>query len=201
MDFKDRLKDLRKRRGYSQAALADKLGLSKSTIGAYETGDIVPSIEALELIADFFGVDLDYLAGRNIRPRALDAIRIKVYGSIPAGIPLEAIEDVIGWEEISPEMTFGGKEYFGLKVKGDSMLPKYLDGDIIIVQRQTNCDSGDDCVVYVNGNEATLKKVIKRRDCIVLQPLNTQYEPMIYSYDEGEKVRIAGVVKELRRKI
>lgn len=63
MNFKERLKELRKRRGLSQVALAKKLGLSKSTIGAYETGDIKPSIDALNLIADFFNVNLDYLNG------------------------------------------------------------------------------------------------------------------------------------------
>lgn len=65
MEFKERLKELRKKRGYSQAQLAEKLGLSKSTIGAYETGDIKPSIEALNLIADFFNVDIDYLLGKE----------------------------------------------------------------------------------------------------------------------------------------
>ena len=65
MDFKERLKDLRKMKGLSQVALADRLGLSKSTIGAYETGDITPSLEALNLIADFFNVDIDYLLGKE----------------------------------------------------------------------------------------------------------------------------------------
>ena len=65
MDFKERLKELRKKRGYSQVVLAEKLGLSKSTIGAYETGDIKPSVEALELIADFFNVNMSYLMGEE----------------------------------------------------------------------------------------------------------------------------------------
>ena len=65
MEFKDRLKELRKKRGLSQVTLAERLGLSKSTIGAYETGDITPSVEALNAIADFFNVDLDYLLGKE----------------------------------------------------------------------------------------------------------------------------------------
>jgi len=65
MELKDRLKELRKKRGLSQVALAERLGLSKSTIGAYETGDITPSVEALNAIADFFNVDLDYLLGKE----------------------------------------------------------------------------------------------------------------------------------------
>lgn len=69
MDFKDRLKELRKTKGLSQVALADRLGLSKSTIGAYETGDITPSVEALEMIADFFNVDMNYLLGKEDQSR------------------------------------------------------------------------------------------------------------------------------------
>ncbi len=65
MEFKDRLRELRKKRGMSQVALAERLGLSKSTIGAYETGDITPSVEALNTIADFFNVDIDYLLGKE----------------------------------------------------------------------------------------------------------------------------------------
>ena len=65
MDFKERLKELRKKRGYSQVALAEKIGVSKSTIGAYETGDIKPSIEVLETLADFFNVNLSYLMGEE----------------------------------------------------------------------------------------------------------------------------------------
>ena len=70
MDFKDRLKDLRKAKGLSQVALAERLGLSKSTIGAYETGDITPSVEALNTIADFFNVDMDYLLGKEEQSRS-----------------------------------------------------------------------------------------------------------------------------------
>lgn len=69
MDFKDRLKDLRKAKGLSQVALAERLGLSKSTIGAYETGDITPSVEALNTIADFFNVDMNYLLGKEEQSR------------------------------------------------------------------------------------------------------------------------------------
>lgn len=69
MDFKDRLKELRKAKGLSQVVLAERLGLSKSTIGAYETGDITPSLDALNMIADFFNVDMDYLLGKEEQSR------------------------------------------------------------------------------------------------------------------------------------
>ena len=65
MDFKERLKELRKRKGLSQVALAERLGMSKSTIGMYETGDIKPSLEALNALADFFNVNISYLMGEE----------------------------------------------------------------------------------------------------------------------------------------
>ena len=115
---------------------------------------------------------------------------------MPAGVSIDAIEDIVDWEDIPTEWLNGGREYFGLKVKGDSMYPKYMEGDTIIVRKENDCESGQDCVVYVNGYDATLKKVIKKQDCIIWQPLK------IYDYnDEDNPVIIAGVVVEIRRTV
>jgi repressor LexA len=125
-----------------------------------------------------------------------------IYGTIPAGIPLECIEDKIDTEEISEDMLKGGKQYFGLKVKGSSMFPDYLDGDIIILEKVDDCESGQDCIVMVNGNDGTFKRVFKNENGIILQPLNPTFSPMVYSNEEIEKlpVKIIGRVVELRRK-
>lgn len=89
-----------------------------------------------------------------------------------------------------------------MKIQGDSMYPKYMEGDTIILRKADDCESGDECVVYVNGYDATFKKVIKKADHIILQPLNGAYEPMMYYYnDEENPVKIVGVVVELRRKL
>ena len=101
-------------------------------------------------------------------------------------------------------MCNGEKEYFGLRVKGDSMYPEYLDGDTVIVRKTPCCDSGDVCVVYVNGYDATLKRIKLNEDgSITLQPRNPEYPPRTYSLAEVESVpvSIAGVVVELRRKV
>ncbi len=130
--------------------------------------------------------------------------RIPVLGSIPAGIPIELIEDILDYEEISEEMLKGGKEYFALKVKGSSMWPKYLDGDTIIVLKQDDCESGQDAIVMVNGNDGTFKRVIKKDNGITLEPINQQeYNSVSYSNEDIEKlpIKILGVVKEIRRKI
>jgi len=96
-----------------------------------------------------------------------------------------------------------GKQFFGLKIKGDSMLPDYKDGDVVIFQKQPDCNNGDDCVVMVNGNDATFKRVFKNDNGILLQPLNPSVcEPTSYNNEEIETlpVKIIGVYEELRRK-
>lgn len=135
-----------------------------------------------------------------------------VYGTIPAGIPMECIEDVIDTEEISADLLKGEKQYFGLRIKGNSMFPDYLDGDTIILEKVEDCESGQDCVVMVNGNDGTFKKVIKDEEnqTIRLQPINTSlgddgkplFEPITYTKEQIESlpVKIIGRVVELRRK-
>lgn len=144
-------------------------------------------------------------SGQNAVAKASPgAIRISVLGTIPAGIPVEAVEDVLDWEEIPESWGSGGREYFGLRVKGDSMYPRYLEGDTVILRKQPTCDSGNDCAVLVNGDEATLKQVILRQDgSVELRPVNPAYPPRVYSPAEVERlpVHILGVVVELRRKI
>lgn len=131
-------------------------------------------------------------------------IRIPVLGAVPAGIPLEAIEDIVDWEEIPASMCAGDREYFALEVKGDSMWPDYLPGDIVIVRKTPCCESGDICVVYVNGYDATLKQVKLGEDgSLSIIPKNPSYPPRTFTRDEVQSmpVSIAGVVVELRRKI
>lgn len=127
---------------------------------------------------------------------------VLVYGTIPAGIPMEMIEDIIDTEEISADMLKGDKQYFGLKIKGDSMYPEYLNGDTIILQKVDDCENGQDCVIMINGNDGTFKRVFKNENGIILQPLNPNYQPQVYTNQEIKKlpVKIIGKVVELRRK-
>lgn len=130
--------------------------------------------------------------------------KIPILGHIPAGIPIEMIEDVIGYEEISENMLKGDKKYFALKVEGNSMYPIYLNGDILIILKQPDCESGDDAIIAVNGNDATFKRVYKSEKGITLQPLNiNEFSPVFYSNKEIEEkpVKILGIVVEFRRKI
>lgn len=187
-------------RGISPTKAVVSIGRSKSAVTDWKNGT-TPNSTTIRKLADFFGVDPSVFTGEQ----AADSFRIPVLGSVPAGIPLEAIEDVVDWEEIPKAMMSGGKEYFALKVKGDSMWPRFLEGDTVIVRKSPTCRSGEICVVYVNGYDATLKEVrMNEADkSVSLIPENKNYPPRTYTRKEVEElpVTIAGVVIELRRKI
>lgn len=199
----NRIKELRASKGIKQAELAAAIKVSQAALSGYETEKYEADLETYQAIANYFNVSLDYLLGHSTAT-STNSVRVPVLGSVPAGIPIEAIEDIVDWEEIPQDMCTGDKEYFALEVKGDSMWPDYLPGDIVIVQRQPCCESGDVCVVYVNGYDATLKQVkVDENGYVSLIPQNPEYPPRTYSPDEVQSlpVTICGVVVELRRKI
>lgn len=129
-------------------------------------------------------------------------IRVPVLGRVAAGIPIDAIEEIIGYEDIS-SVRYTSGEYFGLEIKGQSMEPKISDGDVVIVRKQPDVDSGDIAVVLVNGDAATVQKIKKGPQGVTLIPSNPAYEPLYYSNDEIESlpVTIVGRVVELRAKL
>lgn len=129
-------------------------------------------------------------------------VRIPVFGTVPAGIPLDAITDILDYEEIPQEMARQG-EYFGLRVKGDSMLPDIREDDIVIVRQQPDVENGDTAIVLINGDEATVKRVTKSRAGLTLIPSNSQYAPLVYSMLEVATlpVKILGKVVEIRRRL
>ena len=198
-----RLKELRKNNKLTQKQVADYLEVGVSTYNQYETARRQPDNETLIKLANFFGVSTDYILGLDSANEITKKTRIPVLGRIPAGIAIEMIEDILDYEDISPAMLTGDKKYFALKIKGDSMEPKFLENDILIIKQQDSCNSGDYCIVAVNGFDATFKKVIKKESGIILQPLNPNYEPIIYDNEQIEKlpVKILGVVIEIRRSI
>jgi len=207
----ERIKGLRELQGLTQSELADSIGTIKQTVYKYETGLItnIPS-DKIEKIAALFRTTPAYLMGwengNNIAnettpPVSFNAVRIPVYARVHAGIPMEAQDDIVDWEDIPKDKTRGGREFFGIRVEGNCMEPEYREGDVVIVQRQPDCESGQDCIVYVNGYDAELRKVVKQDSGIMLQPLNHEYTPTLYRYnDPDHPVVIVGVVAEIRRK-
>lgn len=202
-EFKDMLKYFRMRDKLSQAELARKLGLSASTVSMYEVGNREPDFETEEKIADFFNTDLNTLRGRDIEKQHVSggAVSINVLGRVAAGIPIEAVEEIIDTEEISEDMARTG-EFFALQIHGDSMEPKISDGDVVIVRQQDDAETGDIVIALVNGDDATCKRLKKYHDGIELIANNPTYDSMFFSNEEiiSKPVRIIGKVVELRAK-
>lgn len=208
------MKQLRKERKLSQTQLANMLDVTQAAVSSWEANGVPPGIGNAKKIAEIFGVSVDeLLKGEKITPvreieyvpsdRTKKFIRVPVLGRIPAGIPIEAIEDIEDWEDYPVSDTIRGRQYFGLRVAGDSMEPEYRDGDVLIIQQQDTCSSGDDCAVMVNGDDATFKRVRLHENGLTLQPLNSKYDPRFFTSSEVESlpVRILGVVVEIRRKV
>lgn len=198
-----RLKKLRKERGWTAEDFANKLGLSLSAIRRWESDSNKPTRQ-IENIAKLFNVSTDYiLNGKESKAdKNRNIVRVPVLGRVAAGIPIEAIQEVDDWEEIYHPGA-GNDKFFGLRIHGASMEPRLREGDTVIVKKQDYFESGDVCIVLVNGNEATVKVVQKKPNGIVLIGYNAAvYPPHFYSAQEVETlpVRIIGVVIEFRCK-
>ena len=207
-DFSVRLNRAMNIRNLKPVDLVEKTGIDKSKISSYMSGRYKAKQDGVYLLAKALDVDEAWLMGLDVpmlksNKSFKTGIKIPVLGSIPAGIPLELIEDILDYEEISESMIKGDKKYFALKVKGKSMEPEYRDGDILIVLQTETCESGDDCIVRVNGNEGTFKRVLIQDNGITLQPLNNQFQPLFYSKRDINNlpIKILGIVVEVRRKI
>mgnify|MGYP005789125947 CR=1 FL=1 len=213
------LKQIRKSRDLSLRQVDYKSDVSFSHLSMIENGTRKPSPLTLKELAKIYNldyIDLYEKAGyidlaeaerfdnstNKKKSNSSNSAVVFVYGSIPAGVPMECIEDIIDTEEIPVDMLRGGKQYFGLRVKGNSMEPDYLDGDTLILEKADDCESGDDCVVMVNGNDGTFKRVIKNENGIILQPLNSEYYPLVFSNEQigSLPVRVIGIVEESRRR-
>jgi len=223
--FANRLKKALEYNNMKPVDLANKTGINKSLISNYLSGAFKAKQDKLDIISRVLNVNEAWLMGYDVymdrewieddEPQKISidnaryiestskTVKIPLLGKVPAGIAIEAIENTLGYVEIPASMLKGGNDYFALKVEGDSMLPDYMSGDTIIIKQQPDCSSGDDCVVMVNGNDATFKRVIKQEKSIILKPLNNNYEPYYFNeYDIITKpVKIIGVAIEVRRKL
>ena len=211
MTIGQRIKERRKQLGMSAEDVARKLGKHPATIYRYENGDIenMPT-SVLQPIAEVLQTTPAQLMGWNVPENALSVndiypknhngfIKVPILGRVAAGIPITAQEDIIGWEDV-PEIWAKNDVVFALQIKGDSMEPRFIEGDIVICRAQSDVNHGETAIVMVNGDEATCKKIAKSSEGIMLISTNPKYMPMQYTNKEIEQlpVRILGRVIELR---
>lgn len=186
--------------------LSRALNVSESTVGKWLLKKSIPRMGIIEKIALLFNIEKsDLMENKNPDPFGLatsKSIRIPILGSIVAGTPLEAITDIEGYEEITPRMAAQGS-HFALRVRGDSMAPDIKDGDVVIVRKQSDVDTGDIAIVLVNGCDATIKQIKKTDTGIMLIGFNVEvYPPHFYTIEEVEHlpVEVLGKVIESRHK-
>lgn len=190
--------------GKQQKEIAEELQFNQKTFNGWCNGLSMPTMGKVQKIADYFNIgksdlldDKSLIIGKTKK----SGVVIPVLGRVAAGIPIEAVEDVIDTEEITEELAATG-EFFGLVIHGDSMEPRMYEGDVVIVRQQDDADSGNIVIAMVNGDEATCKRLIKYKDGISLVSFNTKYEPMYFSNQEiiEKPVKIIGRVVENRQK-
>lgn len=197
-----RLKIARVNKGLSQQELADKVHVGKTTIPNYETGYSEPNSETLIKISKVLDVTINYLLGIEEQEEDLNKFIVPVFYAVSCGSPFLADDDIIDYEEIDPKLRSQG-EYFGLKLRGSSMEPRFQDGDVVIVKKQSYINSGEIAIVRVNGDEATMKIVDKSDQGITLIATNPiVFNPKFYTKEQVEElpVTIVGKVVELRAK-
>lgn len=197
------LRSIMYERGVTQAKMASDLKITKSTISSWMNGARTPRMQKIDLLCHYLNCTRSDLMEphEGKTKRSARGIKIPVLGRVAAGIPIDAIQDILDYEDIPEDMSRTG-EYFGLKIKGDSMKPRIMEGDVVIVRQQPDAESGDIVVAQVNGNTATCKKLIKHRDGISLASFNPAYDPMFFTNQDIERlpVTIIGKVVENRQK-
>lgn len=208
---------------------ANKCGISHTHLDSIEKGfdprtgkPVSVSVETLKKIANAMNMTINDLLIRSgdvkieelkfdnakLESISSEATKIPVLGVIKAGIPIEAQQDILEYIEVPKSWLRGGKKFYGLRVSGDSMFPKYQDNDVVIFEDSRTYDptiaNNKDCAVMVNGNDATFKKVQLTKEGITLIPYNTgAYDIKMYSKKDIEEkpIKIIGIAKEKRTKI
>lgn len=199
--FAENLRIQLKEKKKTQNDLSEYIGVSKTTVSEWISGKKYPRIDKIQSIADFFDIYRSDLTEVNENIRSTKGFKIPVLGRVVAGIPVEAIEEILDYEEIDSTLARTG-EFFALQIKGDSMEPRMIEGDVVIVRKQKEVNSGDIAIVLVNGDEATVKRVRILENGLMLIPFNSKYVPWTYTAEEVENmpVQIIGKVVELRGK-
>ena len=184
--------------------MCEALGVKYTTFTDWVKGNSYPRIDKIELMANYFGISkADLVEKRDSSPREnKKGLTVNVLGRVAAGIPIEAITDIVDQEEISEDLAKTG-EFFGLRIQGNSMEPDIHNGDTVIVKKQDDAETNEIVIALINGNDGVCKRLKKYAESIALVSINPDYEPMYFNQEEIDNtpVRIIGKVVELRRKL
>ncbi len=199
--FIDNFLKLCSEKGVSSNKACIEIGVARTAVAKWKNGSI-PSGENLQKIADYFNVSVDYLLGKEDNKKShvidMDSIpgiikfdnfkQIPIIGTIACGSPILAEENHDGYTQIEINVHAD----FALKCKGDSMNPKFLDGDIVLIRQQPMVENGQIAAVLID-NESTLKRVYMDGERIILTPENLSFPPIIYTGEEMNNIKILGL--------
>lgn len=208
-NFAKNLKYLRETNNLSKSELADKIGVNASTLSRWENEENGATVDNALDLASYFNITLADLVDKDLHfdnakfSKVEEVINIPVLGTIKAGVPIEAQQDIIDTVNIPKNWLKGGKQFYALKINGDSMSPKYNENDIVIFEFTNDVWQANrkDCAVMVNGYDATFKNVVISENGITLIPLNPNnhdgYQPTFYDPEQISSlpVKIIGIAK------
>lgn len=208
MDLRDILRNRRLELGLTMKQVADSVGVSEGTISKWESGNISSMrLDKAFAISKVLSLDPRLLMGQDEdeleaemddRP---DSVWIPVLGRVAAGFPNVINEETLGFEPIDYDLAESGR-FFALRIAGDSMEPEIKKGATAVVRCQQDVDNGDVCIVAINGDEATCKRMQKTDNGIMLVSTNPMYLPMYFSSKDCKEkpITIIGRVMEVRTK-
>jgi repressor LexA len=205
------IKRLREMHSLTQVEIAKIAGVSDKAVSTWENGIKEPRMGAIQKIADYFGLQKSNIIEDNglsehgskhcPLPSNFTSVnhlyRIPIIGSVRCGYGGAAFEEIVGHDFADVKNP---DEYIFFAVKGDSMEPEIREGNLALVHRQPNVESGELAIVVINGEEGTLKKVIKKEGTLILQAFNSKYEPLTFSGKELDLINICGKVVETKKK-
>ena len=206
----DKIKYYRIKQNMTQEDLADRLNTTYQTISRYEKGERKTNNDVLFSLSKIFNISINDFFPPIDNASFVDVlsntIRIPVRSFIKAGQPIEAQQDIIDYIDIPKKWTNGGKEFYALKISGNSMTPNYNDGDIVIFEKTKDYEKANkkDCAVMINCTECTFKKVSWNEDGVTLIPYNTtDFEIKHFSRQEviDLPISIIGIAVEKRTKL
>lgn len=199
--------------GLSYNELSKLTNIPKSALQRYATGETekIP-IDRIEAISKAVNVPAQYIMGwtDDIKPKQpsniipidndTEFVNIPVVGRVAAGVTCYADMDIIDYEPTSVDSITPGEDYVYLKVVGDSMYPKFEEGDLVLVRRQTSVDSGSYAVVIIDGEDGVVKKIVYGQNWIELHSINPMYPVRRFENEDVLRIRVFGLVKEIKRK-
>lgn len=205
MSFAEKLKEARKKAGFTQVKLASLLNVSQAAIAGWESGNRTPDVDIIANISMILGVSSDYLLGVNREVSNISAVMddsfrmIPVFESVSAGFGALADDHIVDFMPFRIVSDIEAHETIAIRVKGDSMYPKIEDGDIIQVHKQDTVDNGDIAVILIDGDEGVVKRVLFGKNWVELQSINPNYPPRRFVGRDMERLRIVGLVKGVFR--